>query len=778
MSKTINFFFFQMFFFVFFLIDSFSFGSGDHDVELTPGEYYIDCKGAQGGSGADAGKIKSTGGKGAYVRAKLHTAENVTLKFTVGSMGGDITNTKFQNAPKGGNPDGGAAGVDWGYELDQTTSDMSGGGGGSTSVSFSNGTILIYAGGGSGAAYYMDGCPGGGLRELFCPIKGNKCKAEDDTDGHGNKNHKGGKGHRAMAVPGSGGGGGYYGGKTDGGYMGTFKIKEDSWKIMACSGSSYINDKFLEEVDVKSGNNEGDGYGSVETIYKCPSTCADCSSDTVCTKCSGEYGLYQSQCIIPCPDGYSLKQNVCEKCQSNCAKCDGSSLSLCTACSGSLKLYGTTCLNSCPSGYYDNGANVCEKCSDNCKSCNSANQCTECKGDHILSNGKCICPDSYYEVDSATCAKCSDNCLTCENTPDTCTSCSGHYNLYDNQCVLTCPEGTYESSDTTCDACTDGCKICNSSEICSECYDGYIPYKGKCYSQCPDSTYYDQATGTCAECSTNCTTCSSSATQCTSCPDGYELDSNFLCLPIINNDDTSEESLTSKSEENGEETKESTYEETKDSTHEETKESTYEETKDSTYEETKDSTHEETSDSIIDNTKDSTHESNDHSDSSYTYDTESSDELQSNNSETKESTNIENSSEHSYTTPDNKHSSSQFNDDNNNIENGDKNQPNAENGGMNVITILIIVIVILIVIFITVIIIMYIRFRFHGKRSKDDSSDLYENAEEDVIISHENISYVTDNSINTFNTDNTDYADENSLEFQNEFHGKRPDLEF
>ena len=145
-----------------------------HVLHLKAGKYKIHCYGGQGGAGYDDGKIHSEGGKGAHVSGTIKIdGPEVTFYAYVGGVG--------TSGPAGGNEGGfnggGASGKDeetsvwppWGTV---DGDDGPGGGGGASDIRITEdiNTRIMVAAGGSGAAGYAPGAPGGDLngRYTYC----------------------------------------------------------------------------------------------------------------------------------------------------------------------------------------------------------------------------------------------------------------------------------------------------------------------------------------------------------------------------------------------------------------------------------------------------------------------------------------------------------------------------------------------------------------------------------------------------------------------------------
>ena len=139
------------------------------------------------------------------------------------------------------------------------------------------------------------------------------------------------------------------------------------------------------------------------TCDSCPGNCTVCTSSTICTVCDSGFGLLNSSCFSPCPDGYWLENGtICSLCDPFCALCSTSATD-CSSCtvSGANEafLLGSACINPCPTATFGNTTNhQCESCPGNCTTCTSSLICTVCDPTFGLLNSSCFnpCPDGYW----------------------------------------------------------------------------------------------------------------------------------------------------------------------------------------------------------------------------------------------------------------------------------------------------------------------------------------------------------------------------------------------
>ena len=89
----------------------------------------------------------------------------------------------------------------------------------------------------------------------------------------------------------------------------------------------------------------------------CPTTCATCTSDTVCQSCQSGYGLQSNNCAT-CPSGTYLNGQTCTACPTTCDIC--SSDTVCQNCKSGYGLQNNLC-DTCPAGTYLTGQNCNSK---------------------------------------------------------------------------------------------------------------------------------------------------------------------------------------------------------------------------------------------------------------------------------------------------------------------------------------------------------------------------------------------------------------------------------
>ena len=180
-------------------------------VSTDPGNYLMECYGAQGGTGlANGQKTTGVGGMGGYAKGTLTLNTATTFFIYVGGKGAD--GVLQQTASGGWN--GGGNGC-W----DNLDDESAGGGGGATDIRYTGGTWntfsslrtrIMVAGGGGGGAYTLKGGAGGGTSGTAGI--GEKRNTTPATQISGYRFGWGQAASRyATNVDQGGGGGGYYG---------------------------------------------------------------------------------------------------------------------------------------------------------------------------------------------------------------------------------------------------------------------------------------------------------------------------------------------------------------------------------------------------------------------------------------------------------------------------------------------------------------------------------------------------------------------------------------
>ena len=158
------------------------------------------------------------------------------------------------------------------------------------------------------------------------------------------------------------------------------------------------------------------------TCTACPSNCSACPlNGKICTACQATFKLFDDDCVQTCPERTFEEGTVCKLCESKCAEC--TSDTACTKCSSGYFLKdGSDCVTNCNAqqvatpdsagffnDYSDANTAKCTACSSDCKSCLNGTVCTQCISSKKLKNGSCVdaCGDEYYFLTKLKCVKMS-----------------------------------------------------------------------------------------------------------------------------------------------------------------------------------------------------------------------------------------------------------------------------------------------------------------------------------------------------------------------------------
>jgi len=255
-------------------------------------------------------------------------------------------------------------------------------------------------------------------------------------------------------------------------------------------------------------------------IY-CPLNCAKCSSDLVCKQCIPNFSLKDNNCVkcttnckscsgtavadcTECDEGYYLgDSNVCTKCDgTNVASCDKKPVSA----ENKMIATATTITKTCVAGSYRSDA--CTGNQAGCVSTTSSQSCGVggCTSGYLLDTTfqcvpcdiagclecpktkECtICKDGYFRETFSgriECKLCHPECIKCSGAATTCTACAVGKKLSNGNCVYCdeisgyddcfCGEGKFwEGSSKSCADCAEGCKTCSGKDTCLVCKNGY-----------------------------------------------------------------------------------------------------------------------------------------------------------------------------------------------------------------------------------------------------------------------------------------------------------------
>lgn len=284
--------------------------------------------------------------------------------------------------------------------------------------------------------------------------------------------------------------------------------------------------------------------------------CFHCSAESVCTKCSGLFYLFEDECLADCDENGAGTTNLyetnfnnsCVPCPSKCEKCyeEHQTMTIkCTACAPDFHLLNLECLATCPVTYFNDTANkLCAPCSDyGCLTCINSTYCLACpKGKYLRQDNMCdvqcscsdtsICKENVYpDTTFSKCLNCDLKCKTCFGPSQynclTCTS-DYSYNPLTVSCEASCTGQTFSSEDIYgnkfCESCDNSCLTCNGTkDHCLSCAGLYFHYNltFECVLNCtkidPNLFNY-KPNNTCIRCHDNCATCfGASNTQCYSC---------------------------------------------------------------------------------------------------------------------------------------------------------------------------------------------------------------------------------------------------------------------
>lgn len=140
--------------------------------------------------------------------------------------------------------------------------------------------------------------------------------------------------------------------------------------------------------------------GHEETIEQCShegwgnDNCAD--SERVYLRCNGPAA---SSCQKNCSPGYFVDAGFCKPCADGCVSC--LLANNCTKCADGLLLNTTgTCIDRCPQGHYATGDHRCNKCNSTCATCEgSSEKCTSCQPPYFISGNRCVlnCPPGKFK---------------------------------------------------------------------------------------------------------------------------------------------------------------------------------------------------------------------------------------------------------------------------------------------------------------------------------------------------------------------------------------------
>uniref|UniRef100_A0A3B3XXL2 Growth factor receptor domain-containing protein n=1 Tax=Poecilia mexicana TaxID=48701 RepID=A0A3B3XXL2_9TELE len=231
------------------------------------------------------------------------------------------------------------------------------------------------------------------------------------------------------------------------------------------------------------------GFPQGEECHQCVPECGS-SCDKSCLTCSGhepteclscdanrrvdESGgcVWSSQCSM---DSYVDLNGDCQRCHTQCRRCDGPGKDHCLSCNEPHLLLNATCVKKCPVGYYveDKVDPACERCHPSCESCfgHHSQHCKTCKPGFFKQASSCVetCSESHFgNKTTMLCERCDPSCNQCVGSGNTyCLNCREGYVFMRpwGQCLKSCPPGYYKDIwSRDCHKCHPTCKTCNGKE--------------------------------------------------------------------------------------------------------------------------------------------------------------------------------------------------------------------------------------------------------------------------------------------------------------------------
>uniref|UniRef100_A0A3P9Q8L5 Growth factor receptor domain-containing protein n=1 Tax=Poecilia reticulata TaxID=8081 RepID=A0A3P9Q8L5_POERE len=176
------------------------------------------------------------------------------------------------------------------------------------------------------------------------------------------------------------------------------------------------------------------------------------------------YCLSPSKCSM---DSYVDLNGDCQRCHTQCHRCDGPGKDHCLSCNEPHLLLSESPL--CLSGFDP----ACERCHPSCESCfgHHSQHCKTCKPGFFKQASSCVetCSESHFgNKTTMLCERCDPSCSQCVGSGNThCLNCREGY-VYMRpwgQCLKRCPPGYYKDIwSTDCHKCHPTCKTCNGKE--------------------------------------------------------------------------------------------------------------------------------------------------------------------------------------------------------------------------------------------------------------------------------------------------------------------------
>uniref|UniRef100_A0A3B3UMJ9 Growth factor receptor domain-containing protein n=1 Tax=Poecilia latipinna TaxID=48699 RepID=A0A3B3UMJ9_9TELE len=200
------------------------------------------------------------------------------------------------------------------------------------------------------------------------------------------------------------------------------------------------------------------GYFNNEQEQECMQCHADCAScdgpdDKDCNVCRNPKAVrYDGECLARCPSNtyHDENNNECTACDKSCLTCSGHEPTDCLSCDANRRVDesgGCVWSSQCTMDSYVDLNGDCQRCHTQCRRCDGPGKdhCLSCNESHLLLNGTCVkkCPVGYYVEDKVDPA--------CERCHPSCESCFGHH----SQHCKTCKPGFFKQASSCVETCSE-----------------------------------------------------------------------------------------------------------------------------------------------------------------------------------------------------------------------------------------------------------------------------------------------------------------------------------
>uniref|UniRef100_A0A3P9Q8S7 Growth factor receptor domain-containing protein n=1 Tax=Poecilia reticulata TaxID=8081 RepID=A0A3P9Q8S7_POERE len=222
------------------------------------------------------------------------------------------------------------------------------------------------------------------------------------------------------------------------------------------------------------------GFPQGEECHQCAPECGSCKErPSNCLSCVGGFLLLDNSCLSSCPEGYYDNSKECLPCDKSCLTCSGHEPTNCLSCDANRRVdESRRCVwnSQCSMDSYVDLNGDCQRCHTQCHRCDGPGKdhCLSCNEPHLLLSESPLCLSGF----DPACERCHPSCESCfGHHSQHCKTCKPGFFKQASSCVETCSESHFGNKTTMlCERCDPSCSQCvgSGNTHCLNCREGYV----------------------------------------------------------------------------------------------------------------------------------------------------------------------------------------------------------------------------------------------------------------------------------------------------------------